>query len=103
MIYVFDLDGTLCDTPEYDGQCRYPDAQPIPERIAKVNALYDEGHTIWIDSARGCTSGKNWLAFTLVQLREWGVMHHKLRTGIKLGGELFVDDLSMRPEEFFGG
>ena len=103
MIYVFDLDGTLCETPPYDGVSQYPNAVPNMERIAKVNALHDEGHQIWIDTARGCTSGRNWLAFTAKQLQDWGVKYHKLRTGVKWGGDVYVDDRSVRPEEFFGG
>lgn len=103
MIYVFDLDGTLCDTPEVDGEWHYLDAVPFQERIDKVNALHAEGHQIWIDSARGCTSKRNWLAHTNRQLRDWGVTYHKLRTGCKWGGDVFVDDRSIGPEEFFGG
>ena len=43
MIYVFDLDGTLCTHVE-DGD--YRKAKPIKERIKKVNKLSKEGHNI---------------------------------------------------------
>ena len=44
MIYVFDLDGTICLTEGRD----YAEAVPLAERIAAVNALFDAGHTIII-------------------------------------------------------
>ena len=56
MVYCFDLDGTLCNT---DGN-NYKDSTPKKERIEIVNTLYDQGHTILIDTARGCVSGKNY-------------------------------------------
>ena len=50
MTYVFDIDGTLCTKAtdfDYDG------SEPIQERIDVVNRLYDEGHTIIMQTARG--------------------------------------------------
>ena len=64
MVYCFDLDGTLCNT---DGN-NYKDSTPKKERIEIVNTLYDKGHTILIDTARGCVSGKNYFFFTMEQL-----------------------------------
>ena len=58
MVYCFDLDGTLCNT---DGN-NYKDSTPKKERIEIVNTLYDQGHTILIDTARGCVSGKNYFS-----------------------------------------
>ena len=46
--YVFDLDGTLCETfsnPDGHGM-KYFEATPYPDRIEKVNKLWEEGHTI---------------------------------------------------------
>lgn len=97
MIYVFDLDNTLCET---EGTF-YEKAQPIQCRIEKVNKLYDSGHTIIIDTARGCASGKNWWYFTCDQLKEWGVKFHTLRTGVKFGGDVFVDDKGINDNDFF--
>ena len=56
MIYCFDLDGTLCNT---EGN-NYSGSRPKKDRIQIVNKLYDDGHTIIIDTARGCVSGKNY-------------------------------------------
>ncbi|NIV32706.1 MAG: hypothetical protein GWN58_25640 [Anaerolineae bacterium] len=106
MKIVVDLDGTLCHTPETrteDGRFlehHYPECEPYPERIARVNQLYDEGHTIVIDTARGASTGLNWLEFTAEQLAGWGVRYHQLRVGVKIGADLYIDDRAMRPEEF---
>lgn len=96
-VFVFDLDGTLCDTEGSD----YPNAQSRPERIAFVNRLYNEGHRVVIDSARGSTTGKDWSALTLRQLREWGVRFHKCRTGVKFSGDVYIDDKAMTDDAFF--
>ena len=107
MRYIFDLDGTLCHTPESRGpdggflERHYGECTPYPSRIAAVNRLYDEGHTIVIDTARGASTGVNWLPLTTQQLANWGLRYHKLRVGTKAGGDLYIDDRSVRPEEFF--
>ena len=99
LIYVFDLDGTLCDTKgNY-----YEKATPKKDRIRLVNDLYDDGHTIIIDTARGCASGKNWWYFTVEQLKSWGVKFHTLRTGVKFGADIFIDDKGFNDKEFFNG
>ena len=97
MIYVFDLHGTLCNTKG----TIYEEATPMTDRIARVNKLYDEGHTIIIDTARGCGSGKNWFYFTVEQLKGWGVKFHTLRTGVKFGADVFVDDKGFNDTTFF--
>ena len=99
LIYCFDLDNTLCKT---EGNY-YEDAKPIQSRIDKVNKLYDDGNTIIIDTARGCVSGKNWWYFTVEQLKGWGVKFHTLRTGVKFGADVFVDDKGFSDRNFFEG
>jgi histidinol phosphatase-like enzyme len=54
--YIVDIDGTICETVDGD----YKNSRPLADRIAKINALYDEGHTIVYWTARGMVSGKNW-------------------------------------------
>lgn len=99
LTYCFDLDGTLCTT-----EAEYADAQPIPERIAVVNALYDAGHKIIIDTAR-CYVLKERLeeirALTLNQLKLWGVQYHELRIGSKIAADVYVDDKGQNAELFF--
>lgn len=97
MVYCFDLDGTLCNT---DGN-NYKDSTPKKDRIKIVNSLYEEGHTILIDTARGCVSGKNYFFFTMEQLKSWGVKFHTLRTGVKFGADIFIDDKGIRDDRFF--
>ena len=63
MKYVIDIDGTICKEvilPDSGGKKDYANHIPMPERIAKVNALYDAGHTIKYMTARGCVSKINY-------------------------------------------
>ncbi len=96
-IYVFDLDGTLCETTGRE----YLSARPYLDRIAQVNALYDEGHTIIIDSARGAVTTALWQKHTEEQLDRWGVKRHQTRTGKKIYGDVYVDDKAIHADEFF--
>jgi histidinol phosphatase-like enzyme len=98
MIYCFDLDGTLCTL----GDClEYDNASPIEERIEKVNSLYDDGHTIIIETARGTVSKINWHEKTIEQLNQWGVKYHTLRTGIKHAADIYIDDKGQHSDGFF--
>lgn len=96
MIYCFDLDGTLCEWKE-----RHDASKPYPERIAKVNKLYEEGHTIIIDTARGSRTGIDYRELTENQLKEWGVKYHELRTGKKTFADIYVDDKGIKDTDFF--
>lgn len=96
MRYCFDLDGTLCTIEK-----NYSDAEPKLERIAEVNELYDSGHTILIDTARGSTTGIDWKEVTEKQLHKWKVKYHHLRTGVKLHADIFVDDKGINDKDFF--
>ena len=66
-----------------------------------MNKLYDEGHTIIIDTARGSVSGKNYFFFTINQLKSWGVKFHTVRTGIKIATS-FIDDKEFKTSVFSG-
>jgi len=98
MIYCFDLDGTLCTNTEGD----YESASPFLDRIKVVNQLYDEGHRIKIETARGSSTGINWNLVTENQLKEWGVKYHELRVGVKTHADIFVDDKGVSDVIFFG-
>ena len=102
MIYCFDLDNTLCDTKVKNGRMDYMGATPFKDRIAVVNKLYDEGHTIYIETARGSGSGRNWGIKTKDQLDGWGLKYHNLRTGVKFMADIFVDDKGLSDKDFFG-
>lgn len=95
--YCFDLDGTLCTKENLD----YNKSKPFIERINLVNKLYDDGHTILIDTARGSVSGINWEDLTKTQLKKWGVKYHKLRVGVKLDADIYIDDKGINDIDFF--
>ena len=107
MIYVFDIDGTICAKDKFqDGD--YEKSNPIKERIEVVNKLYDEGHTIIFQTARGMGRFKNnaekaiemFYDFTANQLNSWGIRYHQLFLG-KPAGALYIDDKGMRDVDFF--
>lgn len=94
-IYV-DIDETIC---YYDGERHYPDALPMPDNIAKINKLYDEGHEITYYTARGTMTGIDWFETTTNQLKKWGCKYHKLNAGNKPAYDLLICDKSKRIEE----
>lgn len=104
MTYVFDIDNTICYTKGSD----YNNSKPIAERIEKINKLYDDGHTIIFQTARGMGRTRNnqvaaismFYALTLEQLTRWGVKFHNLYLG-KPAGDIYVDDKGCKDEEFF--
>ena len=99
MIYCFDLDGTLCSQQDLD----YENALPFIKRVKHVNDLYDDGHTIIIDTARGsgATKGKDWTEITEKQLEAWGVKYHDLRAGVKFSADVYIDDKADNADNYF--
>jgi len=85
--YIVDIDNTICITQGSD----YPKSIPIKERIEKINQLYNDGNTIIYWTARGMTSGKNWLNLTEKQLSQWGCKYSELRMN-KPSYDTWVDD-----------
>tara|TARA_B100000212_G_C27138488_1_gene432303 strand:+ start:183 stop:485 length:303 start_codon:yes stop_codon:yes gene_type:complete len=98
MIYIFDIDGTLCTLVK---NAEYSKAEPLKERIKKVNDLYDEGHYIKLYTARGSTTGINWEETTKKQLEEWNLNYHELLMNCKPHGDLFIDDKAINADLFF--
>lgn len=104
MIYVFDIDDTICKTKEGD----YKNSKPIQERIDKVNKIYDEGHTVVFQTARGMGRSDNnvvwcykeFYDFTRKQLNDWGVKYDDLFLG-KPSGDIYIDDKGIKDGEFF--
>lgn len=95
-IYCFDLDGVIC-SQEKD----YHNAKPFKKRIEIINELYDAGHKILIDSARGTITRINHQQYTEFQLKRWGVKYHLLRTGIKFFADKYIDDHGVSDIDFF--
>jgi histidinol phosphatase-like enzyme len=104
MIYVFDIDGTVCSNTNGN----YEHAEPFLDRIDKVNKLYDAGHKIIYMTARGMGRSNNnrdfayneFYNFTHAQLTEWGAKFHELYLG-KPEADIFVDDKGQWSEIFF--
>ena len=95
MRYAFDIDNTLVRTVGND----YPNSTPIQHRIDRVNSLFDEGHTIYLFTARGMASGKDYLELTTKQMQDFGVKHHRIIMG-KPDADLFVDDKAISVDEW---
>lgn len=91
MNYYVDIDETICITP---ADRDYAKARPIMKNIAKINKLYDDGHTITYWTARGTGSGIDWSEITTAQFKEWGVKFHDLKFGKPLY-DLLIDDKAM--------
>ena len=94
MIYYVDIDNTICHTKGIN----YPFAEPIHQNIEKINKLYEEGHTIIYWTARGSVSNMDWTELTIIQLKEWGCRHHKLRMD-KPFYDIMICDRTKRIEE----
>lgn len=94
-IYV-DIDNTICQTG--DGSDKYVKSVPLQEKIATINALYDQGNRITYWTARGNLTGTDQTALTKSQLATWGCKYHELRMG-KPSYDLLIDDKSLHPDQ----
>ena len=102
MRYCFDIDGTLCDTPNNEkGKPDYLNAQPYPFMVEQVNRLYDEGNYIIMQTARGKGSGIDHTELTKKQLDDWGYKYHELFPMFcKPTADVFIDDKGINVEEW---
>jgi hypothetical protein len=96
MIYMVDIDGTIFNTVGND----YKNATPIPERISRINGLFDEGHTILYWTARGGNSGIDWYDFTVKQLWKAGCKYSRFLHK-KPSYDVWIDDKAINATEFF--
>jgi len=102
MRYCFDIDGTLCYTPNnHLGKPDYVNAKPFPFMVEEVNRLYDDGHYIIMQTARGKGSGIDHTELTKTQLSEWGYKYHELFPMFcKPTADIFVDDKGINVENW---
>ena len=102
MNYCFDIDDTICNTPKLEnGKPGYLKATPIPFMVEQVNRLYDEGHKIILQTARGRGSGIDHNQLTREQLDGWGVKYHQLEPMFhKPTADLFIDDKGINVEDW---
>lgn len=102
MRYCFDIDGTICNTPNNEsGKPSYMDAKPFPFMVEQVNRLYDEGNYIILMTARGRSSRIDQTEFTKQQLNEWGVKYNELEPMFhKPNADIFIDDKGINVEDW---
>jgi hypothetical protein len=106
-VYVVDIDGTICINGDCSS-CKYEGSAPIPERIEKINSLYDKGHTIKYFTARGMgrynddveKARDKFYNLTKMQLDIWGCKYHQLILG-KPSADIYIDDKSITDHDFF--
>lgn len=100
MIYIVDIDETICTTPYIDGENRYDLAEPYLDRISKINNLHDMNHTIIYWTARGGSTGKDWTDFTNEQLLSWGCKFSELKMN-KPMYDIWIDDKALHSVDYF--
>ena len=103
MIYCFDLDGTLVtNTEDENGNMHYNDVQPIPEAINRLKTLYEKGHKIIIQTARGSKTKKyaEYTQLTETQLEKFGIPYHQLIVGYKPSADLYIDDKAINVKDW---
>ena len=95
-IYVFDIDGTICNNTFG----AYEIAVPYRDMVEKINKLYGAGNTIKMMTARGTQTKIDWTELTTKQLDEWGVKYHELIMNQKPHADIFVDDKAINAAAF---
>lgn len=96
MIYVVDIDNTICHTIGSD----YANSRPYHTRIEKINKLFDEGNTIIYWTARGMASNKDHSELTKKQLQDWGCKFTELRMQ-KPSYDVWIDDKAINALAYF--
>jgi capsule biosynthesis phosphatase len=104
MVYVFDIDGTICR----NSNSHYSDSVPIVERISKINELHEAGNKIIFFSARGMSTYEGdvskvyevYYELTKKQLDQWLVKYDQLILG-KPSADYYIDDKGIKDEDFF--
>ena len=80
---------------------RIREFQNNPFMRDQINSLYDEGHFIMFQTARGKSSGINWTDLTKKQLYSWGLKYHELFDMFcKPNVDIFIDDKGINVEEW---
>lgn len=87
--FCFDIDGVIASIVNDND---YSKATPIEDTIKLIQKLYQTGHTIILNTARGFVTGIDWKELTIRQLYEWNVPYHQLFIGIKPAADFYIDD-----------
>lgn len=96
MKYIVDIDGTICTNTHGD----YTNAVPYPERIEKINNLYESGNTVIYWTARGGNTGRDWSNLTEEQLKRWGCKYSEVWHR-KPAYDVWIDDKAANSEDWF--
>jgi len=93
-VYAFDIDGVIVENnyPEYDK------AKPIQKNIDIINALYNNGYLIVLNTARGFLTNQDWRYKTELQMVKLGVNYHHLYL-TKPAANFYIDDRNLNIEE----
>jgi len=92
MVYVVDIDGTLCK--EEERWWEYDKAEPYTDAIKKINELFNKGHKIIIYTSR---YGKD-IGVTKEWLDKHKVRYHTLAMD-KPRGDVYIDNSAKRVDE----
>ena len=102
MIFLIDIDGTICDDIKNEDSHLYPTAEHFPEALRIINNWYEEGHTITFFTAR---ESKDRLV-TETWLKEKGFKYHGLvmdKPRCKDGDEyVWIDNRKVRAVTYLG-
>jgi len=96
MIFIVDIDNTICSSTESD----YNNSVPYQTRIDRINEIYNKGHEVIYWTARGMSSNTDWAELTKSQLDIWGCKYTKLMMN-KPKYDIWIDDKSINSEDFF--
>jgi capsule biosynthesis phosphatase len=105
--WVFDLDNTLVTKPEISG--KYESVRPNRKVISFVQKLFNTGHHIIINTARGMLScnedintiTKNVKPCIELTLKKYDIPYHELILG-KPYGDVYIDDKAVNSNDWFG-
>lgn len=108
--FIMDIDGTICQAQaREDGSFDYANAVPLTPVIERVNELYEAGHRIVLNTARGMRTYNGDVKKVEKNVRppleKWlsdnGVKYHELVMG-KAWGEnpIYVDNRNLSVKSF---
>lgn len=88
MQIVIDIDGTICTEERTYSRSL---AKPLIGAVESVNALYDQGHIIFLFTAR------TWMEFEMTTdwLKRNGFKYHQLIMGKPIG-DVWIDDRALQ-------
>jgi capsule biosynthesis phosphatase len=108
--FIIDVDGTISHAQKLsDGSFDYENAEPVQPVIEQINRLYQEGHTIFLSTARGMRTYAGDLQQINAKVRPvleaWlkrhGVLYHELWMGKAWGpNPVYIDDRGISINSF---